>query len=125
VSGRFLIIALGVVIVIVTGLGAMYQWLVPGLSSSRTEQGAVETTIATWLLHRSVPADAKARSNPLKDDAAETGTVRLIRVWADQFPSLRVERNSQDGTFGPTILFARAVVLCPAGPERIAQNPDV
>jgi hypothetical protein len=71
VSRRFLIIALGVVIVIVTGLGAIYQWLVLGLSSARTEQGAVETTIATWLLHRSVPADAEAQTNPLKDDAAE------------------------------------------------------
>jgi mono/diheme cytochrome c family protein len=64
-------IVLVVAIVAVVAVGALYQWLVPGLSSARTEPGRVETKIATWLLHRSVPADAEARTNPLKDDTAE------------------------------------------------------
>jgi mono/diheme cytochrome c family protein len=71
VSRRFLTAALVAVVVIVVGAGALYQWLVPGLSSARTEPGPLETKIATWLLHESVPAEAKARTNPLANDAAE------------------------------------------------------
>ncbi len=58
-SRRFLIAALVAVVVIVAGAGALYQWLVPGLSSARTEAGPLETSIATWLLHRSVPDKRK------------------------------------------------------------------
>ena len=68
---RTIVIVVVVALVAVVAAGALYQWLVPGLSSARTEPGQVETSIATWLLHRSVPADAEARTNPLKDDAAE------------------------------------------------------
>jgi predicted CXXCH cytochrome family protein len=68
---RTTVIVVAVALVAVVVVGALYQWLVPGLSSARTESGQVETKIATWLLHRSVPADAEARTNPLKDDAAE------------------------------------------------------
>ena len=64
-------IGLGVAIAFIIAIGALYEWLVPGLSSARTEPGAVETGIATWLLHKSVPADAKARTDPLVNDAAE------------------------------------------------------
>jgi predicted CXXCH cytochrome family protein len=71
VSQRFLIASVVVVVAVILGVGALYQWLVPGLSSARTEQGLLETHVATWLLHRSVPAAARARSNPLKDDPAE------------------------------------------------------
>ena len=70
-SRRFLTAALVAVVVIVVGAGALYQWLVLGLSSARTEPGPLETKIATWLLHESVPAQAKARTNPLANDAAE------------------------------------------------------
>jgi predicted CXXCH cytochrome family protein len=69
--GRFLIVAVVAVVMIVAGAGALYQWLVPGLSSARTEQGPLETKVATWLLHQSVPAEAKARTNPLGNDQAE------------------------------------------------------
>ena len=68
---RIIVIVVAVALVAVVVVGALYQWLVPGLSSARTEPGQVETRIATWLLHRSVPADAEARTNPLKEDAAE------------------------------------------------------
>ena len=50
--GRFLIVAVVAVVMIVAGAGALYQWLVPGLSSARTEQGPLETKVATWLLHQ-------------------------------------------------------------------------
>jgi predicted CXXCH cytochrome family protein len=70
VSPRFVIGALVAVVVIVVGTGAAYRWLVPGLSSARTEQGPVETKVATWLLHQSVPAEAKARINPVGNDPA-------------------------------------------------------
>jgi hypothetical protein len=59
---RSLAIVLGVVFVVIVAAGALYEWLVPGLSSARQEPGPVETNVATWLLHRSVPAEAKARS---------------------------------------------------------------
>ena len=69
--GRFLIVAVVAGVIIVAGAGALYQWLVPGLSSAQTEQGPLETNVATWLLHQSVPATAKARTNPLGNDPAE------------------------------------------------------
>src|ERR1700720_3638565 len=68
---RTIVIVVAVALVAIVAVGALYQWLVPGLSSARTEPGQVETRITTWLLHRSIPADAEARTNPLKDDAAE------------------------------------------------------
>jgi mono/diheme cytochrome c family protein len=70
-TSRFLAVALGIVVALIVGAGALYQWLVPGLSSARPEPGPVETEVATWLLHRSVPAEAKARTNPLANDPAE------------------------------------------------------
>ena len=75
-SRRFLVVALIAVVVIVAGAGALYQWLVPGLSSARTEPGPVETSVATWLLHRSVPEQEKARVNPLASDPAEIAAGR-------------------------------------------------
>jgi len=68
---RFCLIVLFAVVTSVIGAGALYQWLVPGLSSARTEQGAVEAAIATWLLHASVPERDKARTNRLGADPAE------------------------------------------------------
>jgi ABC-type microcin C transport system permease subunit YejB len=68
---RSLAIVLGVVFVVIVAAGALYEWLVPGLSSARQEPGPVETNVATWLLHRSVPAEAKARINPLANDPSE------------------------------------------------------
>jgi predicted CXXCH cytochrome family protein len=45
-------------------------FVVPGLSSALREPPAAETLVATWLLHQSVPDEAKNRVNPLKDDLA-------------------------------------------------------
>jgi len=75
-SLRFLVVALIAVVVIVAGAGALYQWLVPGFSSARTEPGPVETSVATWLLHRSVLEQEKARVNPLASDPAEIAAGR-------------------------------------------------
>src|ERR1700694_3403417 len=72
----YLIAALIAVFVVVLAAGALYQWLVPGLSSARTEPGPAETKIATWLLHHSVPPEAKARTNPLGSDRAEIAAGR-------------------------------------------------
>jgi predicted CXXCH cytochrome family protein len=52
-------------------LGALYALLLPGLSSARIESPAAETVVATWLLHQSVPAAAKANANPLGADPAD------------------------------------------------------
>jgi hypothetical protein len=48
-----------------------FRWHRPGLSSARTSEPRLETAVATWLLHRSVPAVAKAAKNPLGSDAAD------------------------------------------------------
>ena len=72
----FLTAAIITVIVVVSGVGALYRWIVPGLSSARTEQSQVETTIATWLLHASVPEQAKQQINPLGSDPADIASGR-------------------------------------------------
>ncbi len=48
----------------------IYQSVVPGLSKARGADSALEAEVATFLLHASVPAEAKARTNPLATDAA-------------------------------------------------------
>ena len=62
---RWSIIVLIVVVGLVT-LGALgYVLVLPGLSVARQEASPVEMVAATWLLHQSVPATAKAAKNPL------------------------------------------------------------
>ncbi len=75
-SRKSYLIAIAVVFAMIVLAGALYQWLVPGLSSARTEPEQVETAIATWLLHQSVPEQAKARANPLGSDPAEIAAGR-------------------------------------------------
>jgi predicted CXXCH cytochrome family protein len=70
---RTVIVAVAIALVAVLAAGAIYEWLVPGLSSARPEPGQAETQIATWLLHRSVPSADKARVNPLANDEGEIG----------------------------------------------------
>jgi predicted CXXCH cytochrome family protein len=58
---------------ILTAVGS--QMVLPGLSVARQEPSGVEVAAATWLLHHSVPAAAKAKVNPLgphPDPAAVT-----------------------------------------------------
>jgi mono/diheme cytochrome c family protein len=70
------LIAIVVVFAIIVLAGALYERIVPGLSSARIEQSQVETTVATWLLHESVPKSAKERTNPLGSDPAEIAAGR-------------------------------------------------
>ena len=51
--------------------GSLYLLVVPGLSSARDEPPAVEVSVATWLLHRSVPDEARRSVNPLGADPAD------------------------------------------------------
>ncbi|HLJ65096.1 MAG TPA: c-type cytochrome, partial [Stellaceae bacterium] len=55
---------------------ALYRAFVPGLSSARNEPSGLEVTVATWLLHRSVPDEARAAANPLEADPAELAAGR-------------------------------------------------
>jgi predicted CXXCH cytochrome family protein len=48
---------------------SLYQLLLPGLSVARTEPSALEVQVATWLLHASVPAQAKNLANPFGEKA--------------------------------------------------------
>ena len=64
-------IAIAVVFALIVVAGALYEWILPGLSSARTVPPKLEVAIATWLLHQSVPAAAKAAVNPLGSDAAD------------------------------------------------------
>jgi predicted CXXCH cytochrome family protein len=59
---RNLVIAIIAVLVLA---GAAYAVLLPGLSAARREPSALETEIATWLLHHSVPQSAASAANPL------------------------------------------------------------
>jgi predicted CXXCH cytochrome family protein len=69
-SQKALVWAVAVVALIAVLGGALYAIFVPGLSIAAKEPPAAETLIATWLLHQSVPDDAKRSVNPLKDDPA-------------------------------------------------------
>jgi len=62
-SRRRIILYLSVVVLAL--IGTIYQLLLPGLSIAREEPWELEVQVATWLLHASVPASAKAETNPL------------------------------------------------------------
>src|SRR6185312_17119608 len=55
----------GVLIVIAAAIGFAWFSVLPGLSAARREPPKAEVAVATWLLHHSVPASAKARVNPV------------------------------------------------------------
>jgi predicted CXXCH cytochrome family protein len=59
------VLAGSIVIAIVLALGVAYAVFVPGLSVARQEPSGLETEIATYLLHHSVPASAIRAVNPL------------------------------------------------------------
>ena len=70
--GRKLVIWVGAIVLLVAlSAAALYVWLVPGLSSARSEPPAAEVTVATWLLHHSVPTEAKLAANPVGKDPAD------------------------------------------------------
>jgi cytochrome c5 len=59
---------------------ALYRFAVPGLSSARKEPPEIEVAAATFLLHASVPAADRARTNPFgQDRAAITAGQDLFR----------------------------------------------
>jgi len=65
------------IVLAIIALGAVaYSWFVPGLSSARTRQSQIETAVATWLLHASVPQPARERTNPLGSDPADIAAGR-------------------------------------------------
>jgi predicted CXXCH cytochrome family protein len=66
-AAAFLLVAFAI------GLGPR---LIAGLSVARREPSTVETAVATWFLHESVPTPAKARLNPLGSDPADLAAGR-------------------------------------------------
>jgi predicted CXXCH cytochrome family protein len=60
----------------VVALGVLYAIFVPGLSIANQEPPSAEVLVATWLLHQSVPDDAKKATNPFKDDLASIAAGR-------------------------------------------------
>ncbi len=109
-SHKITILIIAVAIAIVVAIGALYEWLVPGLSSARPEPGPVETEVATWLLHRSVPAEAKARTNPLANDPAEIAAGHdLFSQKCEVVPRLRRRWKDRD-RFGPISASAGAAI---------------
>src|SRR6266550_4144622 len=71
-------IILYVAVAVLALLGTIYQLLLPGLSIARDEPWELETQVATWLLHQSVPASAKRIANPLSS-AADSSSVAAGR----------------------------------------------
>ena len=74
-AGRNWSIALGALFIL--GLVA-YFWVLPGLSIARNDPPALETSVATWLLHHSVPASDKRKVSPLGHDIADVTAGREI-----------------------------------------------
>jgi predicted CXXCH cytochrome family protein len=68
---RFAMIASALVVGVMLAAIIVYRSVLPGLSSARHEPPAAEVSIATWLLHESVPAAVRAQVNPLRGDPAE------------------------------------------------------
>jgi predicted CXXCH cytochrome family protein len=64
-------VALAAVLVVALAAGAIYRYVIPGLSSARSEPSAIEVSVATSLLRASVPAKDKARTNPVGSDPAD------------------------------------------------------
>jgi len=75
-SRKNALIAIVVVFALIVLAGVLYERIVPGLSSARTDQSQIETAIATWLLHHSVSEKAKERPNPVATDPAEIAAGR-------------------------------------------------
>jgi predicted CXXCH cytochrome family protein len=50
---------------VATVAGSFYWLMLPGLSVADREPSQMETEVATWLLHQSVPEGEKLRANPL------------------------------------------------------------
>ena len=50
-------------------LGALYAFIVWEGSSAREDAPALETRVAQWLLHRTVPASFRTMKNPLSTAA--------------------------------------------------------
>src|SRR5580692_10833949 len=61
----------GVVVFLAVVFAIASVMVLPGLSVARHKPPAIETDVATWLLHHSVPASAKARINPVAASAAD------------------------------------------------------
>ena len=68
---RILILFASFFVAIAALAASLYLLFVPGLSSARSEPPVTETVIATWLLHQSVPDEAKYSVNPLGADPAD------------------------------------------------------
>jgi predicted CXXCH cytochrome family protein len=66
-TGRIVGFALGALVLLAA---AAYIFVLPGFSRARNDPSALETRIATWLLHHSVPASDAQRVNPLGRDIA-------------------------------------------------------
>jgi predicted CXXCH cytochrome family protein len=65
-------IAITLLLVLAVALaGAIYRYVLPGLSSARTEPPGIEVSVATLLLRASVPAEDKGRTSPLGGDPAD------------------------------------------------------
>jgi predicted CXXCH cytochrome family protein len=112
---RWLIVAAAFIVPLLVVAGVGYALILPGLSVARQEPSPVEITAATWLLHRSVPASAKAAVNPLgahPDPAA-------VAAGKDLFAQKCETCHAYDGS-GKTELgageFPRPPVLDAVGP---------
>src|SRR5215469_3119048 len=67
----------GSVLLAIVAVAATFYWFVlPGLSSARSEPQGIEVAVATWLLDQSVPEELRARKNPLGSDPADVAAGR-------------------------------------------------
>src|SRR3954462_14881951 len=81
------------VLVLLVLAAGFYFFELPGLSVARNEPSGMEVSLATWMLKKSVPAEAAAKSNPLnaRPDAAD------IRAGHDLFTAKCETCHAYDG----------------------------
>ncbi len=65
--------------VLLAVLGALLAWaILPSLYSARPLPPAIETAVATWLLHASVPPGLAKRADPLPPSEFEIGAGAVL-----------------------------------------------
>src|SRR5277367_6514652 len=90
-------IAIAALALLALGAAAFYRFALPGLSSARPTPPAIEMEVTTWLLLRSVPAEAAARANPLKPNESN------LAAGASSFQQKCAVCHGFDGTGRTTI----------------------
>jgi predicted CXXCH cytochrome family protein len=104
-------------IIVASGSLLFFRVVLPGLSSARPAPPAAETSIATWLLLNSVPADKALQLNPLSPNEAD------IASGAATFQQQCAVCHGYDGS-GQTLIGTNVYPRAPALRQALALLSD-